>query len=256
MSDLFSLKGKKGLIIGIANKDSIAYGCAKIMRDAGAELAVTYLNEKSEKYVKPLAEDVDASIFMPCNVQKPGELEAVFEKIEKEWGQLDFLVHSIAFASMDDLHGRLVDCSLEGFQLAMDVSCHSLMRMTKLAEPLMKDGGSILSMSYLGAERVVDNYAAMGPVKAALESSTRYLANELVGKGIRVNCVSPGPIMTRAASGIKDFDKLMGGVTARIPSYNVGPDDIGAVSTFLVTDAAKTLTGYVYYVDDGYSTLG
>ncbi len=256
MSDLFSLKGKKGLIIGIANKDSIAYGCAKIMRDAGAELAVTYLNEKSEKYVKPLAEDVDASIFMPCNVQKPGELEAVFEKIEKEWGQLDFLVHSIAFASMDDLHGRLVDCSLEGFQLAMDVSCHSLMRMTKLAEPLMKDGGSILSMSYLGAERVVDNYAAMGPVKAALESSTRYLANELVGKGIRVNCVSPGPIMTRAASGIKDFDKLMGGVTDRIPSYNVGPDDIGAVSTFLVTDAAKTLTGYVYYVDDGYSTLG
>ncbi len=256
MSDLFSLKGKKGLIIGVANKDSIAYGCAKVMRDAGAELAITYLNEKSEKYVKPLADDVDASIFMPCNVQKPGELEAVFEKIEKEWGQLDFLVHSIAFASMEDLHGRLVDCSLEGFQLAMDVSCHSLMRMTKLAEPLMKDGGSILSMSYLGAERVVDNYAAMGPVKAALESSTRYLANELVGKGIRVNCVSPGPIMTRAASGIKDFDKLMGGVTDRIPSYNVGPDDIGAVSTFLVTDAAKTLTGYVYYVDDGYSTLG
>ncbi len=256
MSDLFSLKGKKGLIIGVANKDSIAYGCAKVMRDAGAELAITYLNEKSEKYVRPLADDVDASIFMPCNVQQPGELEAVFEKIEKEWGQLDFLVHSIAFASMDDLHGRLVDCSLEGFQLAMDVSCHSLMRMTKLAEPLMKEGGSILSMSYLGAERVVDNYAAMGPVKAALESSTRYLANELVGKGIRVNCVSPGPIMTRAASGIKDFDKLMGGVTARIPSYNVGPEDIGAVSTFLVTDAAKTLTGYVYYVDDGFSTLG
>lgn len=256
MSDLFSLKGKKGLIIGVANKDSIAYGCAKIMRDAGAELAITYLNEKSEKYVKPLADDVDASIFMPCNVQQPGELEAVFEKIEKEWGQLDFLVHSIAFASMDDLHGRLVDCSLEGFQLAMDVSCHSLLRMTKLAEPLMKEGGSILSMSYLGSERVVDNYAAMGPVKAALESSTRYLANELVGKGIRVNCVSPGPIMTRAASGIKDFDKLMDGVTARIPSYNVGPEDIGAVSTFLVTDAAKTLTGYVYYVDDGYSTLG
>ena len=256
MSELFSLKGKKGLIVGIANKDSIAYGCAKHMRDAGAELAITYLNEKSEKYVKPLADDVDASIFMPCNVQAEGELEAVFKAIEEKWGKLDFLVHSIAFASMDDLHGRLVDCSLDGFQLAMDVSCHSLMRMTKLAEPLMKDGGSIISMSYLGSERAVDNYAAMGPVKAALESSTRYIAYELNSKGIRVNCVSPGPIMTRAASGIKDFDKLMASVTDRIPNYNIGPDDVGAVSTFLVTDAAKSLTGYVYYVDDGYSTLG
>lgn len=255
MSDLFSLKGKKGLIIGIANKQSIALGCAKLMREAGADLAVTYLDERSEKYVRPLAEEVEASIIMPCNVQTPGELEAVFEKIEKEWGKLDFLVHSIAFASMDDLHGRLVDCSLEGFQLAMDISCHSLMRMTKLAEPLMKDGGSIISMSYLGSERVVENYAAMGPVKAALESSTRYIAQELCAKGIRVNCVSPGPIKTRAASGIKDFSDLMKQVSDKIPSYDVTPEDVGAISTFLVTDAAKALTGYVYYVDDGFSTL-
>ncbi len=256
MSQLFSLKGKKGLIVGIANKDSIAYGCAKHMRDAGAELAITYLNEKSEKYVRPLAEEVEASIIMPCNVQTEGELEAVFAEIEQKWGKLDFLVHSIAFASKDDLHGRLVDCSLDGFQLAMDVSCHSLLRMTKLAEPLMKDGGSIISMSYLGAERAVENYAAMGPVKAALESSTRYLAYELNTKGIRVNCVSPGPIMTRASSGIKDFDKLISSVTDRIPNYQIGPDEVGAVSTFLVTDASKSLTGNVYYVDNGYSTLG
>ena len=256
MSEIFSLEGKKGLIIGIANKQSIALGCARMMKAAGAELAITYLNERSDKYVRPFAEELEAPIYMPCDVQQPGELEAVFEEIEKKWGKLDFLVHSIAFASKDDLHGRLVDCSLEGFQLAMDVSCHSLMRMTRLAEPLMKDGGSILSMSYLGSERAVENYGAMGPVKAALESSTRYMAHELREKNIRVNCVSPGPIKTRAASGIKDFSELLGSVGDKIPNYNVTPEDVGAISTFLVTDAAKAFTGYVYYVDEGYSTLG
>ncbi len=257
MSNLFSLEGKKGLIVGIANDDSIAYGCGKQLRELGAEIAVTYLNEKSEQYVKPLADNIGASIFEKCNVQKEGELEAVFEKIEQEWGQLDFLIHSIAFASMDDLHGRLTDCSLDGFLLAMDVSCHSLMRMAKLAEPLMKNGGSIMSMSYLGSERVIENYNAMGPVKAALESSTRYLAAELAEKRIRVNCISPGPLRTRAASGIKDFDSLIALAESKVPHYNeISIDDVGALSAFLVSDAAKALNGYIYYVDGGFSTHG
>lgn len=257
MSDLFSLKGKKGLIVGIANDESIAYGCAKQIKSLGGEIAVTYLNEKAEQYVKPLADDVGATIFEKCNVQKEGELEAVFEKIEKQWGKLDFLIHSIAFASMDDLHGRLVDCSLDGFLMSMDVSCHSLLRMAKLAEPLMTDGGSIMSMSYLGSERVIENYNAMGPVKAALESATRYLAAELAEKRIRVNCISPGPLPTRAASGIKDFDSLIELAKNKVPHYeDINIDDVGALSAFLISDAAKALNGYVYYVDGGFSIYG
>lgn len=257
MSELFSLKGKKGLIVGIANEGSIAYGCGKQLKSLGAEIAVTYLNEKAEKYVKPLADELDAKIFMPCNVQKEGELEAVFAEIEKQWGKLDFLIHSIAFASMDDLHGRLTDCSLDGFLMSMDVSCHSLLRMTKLAEPLMKDGGSIMSMSYLGSERVIKNYNAMGPVKAALESSTRYLAAELAENKIRVNCISPGPLPTRAASGIKDFDELIDLARSKVPNYDsISIDDVGALSAFLVSDASRALSGYVYYVDGGFSTYG
>ncbi len=257
MSGIFDLNGKKGLVIGMANQDSIAYACAKKFRAAGAELAVTYLNEKAEKYVRPLADEVEASLFLPCNVQKEGELEAVFAEIEKKWGKLDFLVHSIAFAPLEDLHGRLVDCSLNGFLMAMDVSCHSLMRMTKLAEPLMKDGGSILSMTYHGSQQVVTNYQVMGPAKAALESSTRYLAAELAEKRIRVNCISPGPLRTRAASGIKDFEELMQFAESRVANYgDVSQDDVGNMAAFLVSDAAKALSGYNYYVDGGLSTIG
>ncbi|THB64831.1 MAG: enoyl-[acyl-carrier-protein] reductase FabI [Spirochaetaceae bacterium] len=257
MSGIVDLNGKKGLVIGMANQDSIAYACAKKFRAAGAELAVTYLNEKAEKYVRPLAEDVQASIIVPCNVQVEGELEAVFAEIEKKWGKLDFLVHSIAFAPLQDLHGRLTDCSLEGFLMAMDVSCHSLMRMTKLAEPLMKDGGSIISMTYHGSQQVIENYQVMGPAKAALESSTRYLAAELAEKRIRVNCISPGPLRTRAASGIKDFENLMQFAEKRVANYSdISQEDVGNMAAFLVSDAAKALSGYNYYVDGGLSTIG
>ena len=205
------LKGKKALVVGIANEHSIAYGCAKAFRELEADLAVTYLNEKSKQYVAPLAEALQAPIFMPLDVTQPEQLEALFAEIKQKWGRLDILVHSIAFAPQADLHGGLVDCSAEGFAKAMDISCHSFIRMAKLAAPLMDQGGAMFAMSYHGANAVVPNYNVMGPVKAALESSCRYLAYELGHKGIRVHAISPGPLKTRAASGVKDFDLLLNG---------------------------------------------
>lgn len=254
---MFNLQGKKGLVVGIANHQSIAFGCARAFKLCGAELAVTYLNEKAEPHVKPMAQMVAAPIFMPLDVEKEGELEAVFARIEQEWGKLDFLVHSIAFAPKDDLHGRVTDCSREGFMRAMDISCHSFVRMAKLAEPLMKDGGCLLTMSYLGADEVIDNYGIMGPVKAALQSATRYLSSELGPKGIRVHAISPGPLQTRAASGIPEFQKLMNDAVERAPLHTlVSPDDVGALSAFLVSDLAKTITGGTIYVDGGYHIVG
>lgn len=247
-----NLKGKKGLIIGVANEHSIAYGCAKACQEQGAELALTYLNDKAKPYVEPLAIGLNSTMFMPCDVSVKGQLEAVFEGIESHWGELDFLVHSIAFAPLADLQGRLVDSSKAGFLQAMDISCHSFMRMAKLAEPLMKNGGSLFSMSYLGSQRVVENYNLMGPVKAALESSVRYLAMELGPKNIRVHGVSPGPIATRAASGIKGFDNLLAQSQSHaILNHHLNIDDVGALQAFLASDAAKALTGQIYYVDGG-----
>ena len=188
------LRGRRGLVVGIANEHSIAFGCAAKLRAFGAELAITYLNEKSEPYVRPLAEELKASLVLPLDVEQPGQLEAVFDRIRETWGRLDFLIHSIAFAPRADLHGRVVDCSVEGFLQAMRVSCYSFIEMSRLAEPLMTEGGSLLTMSYYGADKVVNNYNMMGPVKAALEASTRYLAAELGEKGIRVFAVSPGPL--------------------------------------------------------------
>ncbi len=257
MSLSFSLAGKKGLVVGIANEHSIAYGCARAFRDAGAELAITYLNAKAEPYVRPLAEAVNAPIFVPCDVREAGQLESVFETIEKTWGRLDFLLHSIAFAPREDLHGRVVDSSSEGFLMAMDVSCHSFIRMAKLAEPLMTDGGALLTMSYFGAEKVVEDYNLMGPVKAALECSTRYMAAELGPKNIRLHIVSPGPLKTRAASGINRFDELLEKAASRAPERHlVSIEDVGAVSAFLVSDAAQSLTGNIIYVDAGYNIIG
>ena len=254
---MFNLQGKKGLVVGIANHQSIAFGCARAFKLCGADLAVTYLNEKAQPHVKPLADMVAAPIFLPLDVEKDGQLEAVYETIEKEWGKLDFLVHSIAFAPKDDLHGRVTDCSREGFMRAMDISCHSFVRMAKLAEPLMKDGGCLLTMSYLGADEVIDNYGIMGPVKAALQSVTRYLSSELGPKGIRVHAISPGPLQTRAASGIPEFQKLMDEAVERAPLHTlVSPDDVGALSAFLVSDLAKTITGGTIYVDGGYHIVG
>lgn len=254
---MFNLNGKKGLVVGVANNKSIAYGCAKAFSLCGADLAITYLNAKSEQYVRPLAEMLDAKLTLPLDVEKDDELENVFAEIEKKWGKLDFLLHSIAFAPKDDLHGRVTDCSREGFMRAMDISCHSFVRMAKLAEPLMKEGGCLLTMSYMGADEVIENYGVMGPVKAALQSASRYLAAELGPKGIRVHAVSPGPLQTRAASGIKDFDKLMEEAVERSPLHTlVSIEDIGALSAYLVSDVAKTLTGGTIHIDGGFHIVG
>lgn len=254
---LINLEGKRGLVVGIANRNSIAYGCAKAFRALGAELAITYLNAKSAPHVWPLAEELQAGIVQPCDVRIDGELEAVFDQIRKTWGRLDFLLHSIAFAPKDDLHNRVVDCSRDGFMLAMDVSCHSFIRMARLAEPLMTDGGCLMTVSFYGSEKVVEHYNMMGPVKAALESSTRYMAAELGSKGIRVHTLSPGPLATRAASGIDRFDELMARTADRVPSRQlVSIDDVGAYAAFLASDAAKALTGSLAYIDNGYNILG
>ncbi|WP_207477196.1 enoyl-ACP reductase FabI [Arenibaculum pallidiluteum] len=251
------LKGKKGLVVGIANQHSIAYGCARAFRRLGADLAVTYLNEKAKPYVAPLAEELGAPILMPCDVSAPGQLEAVFEEIGRRWGKLDFALHSIAFAPMADLHGRVVDCSREGFTTAMDISCHSFIRMARLAEPLMRDGGTLFTMSYYGAEKVVPHYNIMGPVKAALEATTRYMAAELGPKGIRVHAISPGPLKTRAASGIDHFDELMSRVEAAAPAHRlVEIEDVGLTTALLATDAGRLVTGSTTYVDGGYHVVG
>jgi enoyl-[acyl-carrier protein] reductase I len=252
-----SLSGMKGLVVGIANEHSIAYGCAKAFHNAGADLAITYLNAKAEPYVRPLAEELQSPIIAACDVREPGQLEALFARIEKEWGKLDFLLHSIAFAPMEDLHSRVVDCSQSGFALAMDVSCHSFIRMAHLAEPLMKDGGCLLTVTFYGSEKVVEEYNLMGPVKAALEASVRYMAAELGQKKIRVHALSPGPLKTRAASGIDRFDSLLERTRERTPEHHlVSIDDVGNVAAFLVDDAAKALTGNLEYVDGGYHILG
>jgi enoyl-[acyl-carrier protein] reductase I len=254
---LLDLKGKKGLVVGIANDQSIAYGCAKHCRAYGADLAITYLNEKSEKWVRPLAEGLDADIVMPCDVREEGELEAVFAEIEKKWGKLDFVIHSIAFANREDLHGRVTDCSRDGFMLAMDVSCHSFMRMARLAEPLMTAGGCLITVSFYGGRKVVEHYNVMGPVKAALESATKYMAAELGEKGIRVVALSPGPLKTRAASGIDRFDELMEAAAARAPTHQLATiDDCGSFAAYLVSDLAKAVTGTTLFIDGGYHIVG
>jgi enoyl-[acyl-carrier protein] reductase I len=258
MSELRSdvLAGQRALVLGVANQHSIAYGCARVLRRLGAEVALTYGNEKSRAYVEPLAKELDAPILECCDVSKPGQLEAVFDRVRETWGGLDIALHSIAFAPKDDLHGRVVDSSSEGFGVAMDISCHSFIRMARLAEPLMPNGGTLLAMSYHGANKVVPNYNLMGPVKAALESVVRYLAYELGSKHIRVHAVSPGPLKTRAASGLKDFDVLLAEASNRSPIGElIDIDDVGLTTAFLATPFARRLTGTVTYVDGGLSIM-
>lgn len=246
------LQGKRGLILGIANTQSIAAGCARAFAKAGAQLAVTYQNERARPHVSPVVEDIDADLFLPLDLTVAGELERVFEVIAEHWGGLDFLLHSIAYCPQADLHGRVTDCSQAGFTTAMDISCHSFIRAARLAEPLMPDGGSLLTMSYYGAEKVVDHYNIMGPVKAALESVTRYMAVELGSKGIRVNALSPGPIATRAASGIAHFDTLIDDAVARAPGHRlVTIEEVGDTAAFLVSDAASGITGDICHIDAG-----
>lgn len=256
MPALLDLAGKKGLILGIANEHSIAYGCANVFRHAGAELAITYANKKAYPYVRPLAEQLDAPIIMPCDVRDEVEMTALFEAVKKEWGTLDFLLHSIAFAPKADLQARVTDCSQNGFLEAMDISCHSFIRLAKLAEPLMTNGGSLLTVTYIGSMEVVKNYGLMGPVKAALESSVRYLAAELGEKNIRVNALSPSAIKTRAGSGITDFDELLKETAVKMPLHRmIDLNDIGNFATFLVSDLSKNITGGVHMVDGGYQII-
>jgi enoyl-[acyl-carrier protein] reductase I len=256
LSSLALLKGKKALVTGIANDQSIAWGCAKAFRAFGADVAVTYLNDKSKPYVEPLAKELKAPIFMPLDLQRDGQLEAVFDKIATQWGKLDLCLHSIAFAPKQDLQGRVVDCSKEGFLLAMEISCWSFIRMAKLAEPLMKQGGALFTMTYYGSQMVVEHYNIMGPVKAALESATRYLAAELGPKGIRVHAISPGPLKTRAASGITAFDELLNKAQSKAPTRSlVSVDDVGIAVAFLGMDGAKLITGETLYIDGGYHII-
>jgi enoyl-[acyl-carrier protein] reductase I len=246
------LTGHKALVVGIANDQSIAYGCAKAFREAGAELAVTWLNEKARNYVEPLARELEAPITGALDVAVPGQLEAMFDQVRTRWGKLDILVHSIAFAPLDDLRGGLLDCSAEGFAKAMDISCHSFVRMARLAAPLMADGGTMFAMSYLGANRVVPNYNVMGPVKAALEASCRYLAYELGPRRIRVHAISPGPLKTRAASGLKDFELLLNEAAQKAPLGElVDIMDVGWACAYLATPFAHRITGGTVYVDGG-----
>jgi enoyl-[acyl-carrier protein] reductase I len=251
---MFSLKGQKALIVGIANEHSIAWGCAKALKTQGADLAVTWLNDKAEPHVRPLAEALGASIMAPLDVGKNGEMEALFAEIGRKWGRLDTLLHSIAFAPKADLHGRVVDCSADGFAQAMDISVHSFLRMIRQAEPLMADGGTCLSVSFFGSSRVVRHYNMMGPVKAALESAVRYAAAELGEKGIRVHALSPGPMATRAASGIDHFDELLSAAASRAPTRRLATiGDVGAMAAFLASPEALHLTGGVHDIDGGFS---
>jgi len=250
------LEGKRGLIVGIANEQSIAWGCAKAFRAFGAEVAVTYLNEKARRYVEPLARELDAEIFMPLNVGVDAEVEAVFEQIRQRWGRLDYLVHSIAFSPKEALQGRVVDVRRDGFLTTMDVSCWSFIRMAHLAEPLMTRGGSIFTMTYYGSQMVVENYNIMGVAKAALECAVRYIAAELGPKGIRVHAISPGPLATRAASGIPEFDALLDKAKSKAPARSlVSIDDVGVATAFLAHDAARLITGDTLYVDGGYHVI-
>ena len=259
MNDLTSLRDKKGLVVGIANHQSIAYGCARACRAAGAELAVTYLNDKAHGHVAPLAQELEAELLLPLDVRDASQAAALFQAIDQRWGKLDFLIHSIAWSPKEDLHGRLVDSSGHGFTKAMDISCHSFIRLARMAEPLMQKagGGDLVTMSYYGAEKVVENYNLMGPVKAALECSVRYMAAELGPENIRVYAISPGPMETRAAAGIKGFDTLMDSAATRSPLHRLSTtEEVGQLTAFLVSDAATGLSGNVIHVDAGYHVMG
>lgn len=250
--ELLDLSGRKGLVVGIANDRSLAWPAALHFRQAGAELALTYVGARAKPYVAPLADRIEAPIFMPCDVGHPGDLEAVFAAIADLWGRLDFVLHAVGKVRPEDLRGRLTDCSQQGFAEAMTVSVHSLIRIAQLAEPLMPQGGSLITLSYLGAERVVEHYNVMGPVKAALESSVRYLAHELGPRGIRVNAISAGPVATRAASGLAGSSALLA-ASARVAPLrrNIETDEVGRAALLLASDYTAAVTGEVLHVDAG-----
>lgn len=259
MTPIVNLKGKVGLITGIANEKSISTGVAEACAQAGATLIITYQNDKTRAFIEPVLSRLGVTDAFLLDVTKPETMDEAFAAIDARYGKLDFALHSMAFAKRDDLHGRVVDTSPDGFALAMDVSTHSFVRLAKMAEPLMvkAGGGALVTMTYLGSEKVIPNYGVMGLCKAALEAATRYLAAELGEKNIRVNAVSPGPLMTRAASGIAGFDGLMASAVERSPMHSlVTPEDIGALTAFLVSDAGRLISGGVHFVDAGYNIMG
>ncbi|PLY02635.1 MAG: enoyl-[acyl-carrier-protein] reductase FabI [Desulfuromonas sp.] len=251
------LKGKRGLIVGVANDISIAWGIAQQLHAAGAELAFTYLNEALEKRVRPLAESLGSKIILPCDVGSDEQVKAVYDELEKQWGELDFVVHAVAFANREDLKNPFSETSREGFALAMDISAYSLLPVTRYAVPLMKNGGSVVSLTYLGAVRTIPNYNVMGVAKAALEASTRYLAAELGEKGIRVNAISAGPIKTLAASGIGKFKEKLKMMDEKAPlRRTVTQEEVGKSALYLISDLGSGVTGEIHYVDAGYNILG
>ncbi len=251
------LSGRKGLVVGIANEHSLGWAAARRFRSAGADLAMTYYNDKAKARLEPLANELGAQLFLPCDVAAAGEPESVFREIERSWGRLDFLLHSVAWARKGALHRRLLDCPAELFAESMLVSCHSFIRMARLAEPLMPRGGSLMTMTYYGAEKVVEHYDVMGPVKAALEASVRYLAHELGPGGIRVNAISAGAVRTRAASGIEHFDELLDESARRSPlRRTVESDEVGRAALFLASENSAAITGEILHVDAGFHIEG
>ena len=251
------MQGKKVLIVGIANDKSIAYGCAKKLREQGAELAITYLNDKAERFVRPLAEELDARIVMPLDVSKDGEMEAVFNTCNEVWGKLDGVIHSLAFCPLEDLHAPLSECTRDGYLQAMDVSCYSFIEMARYAKSMMPDGGNLISFSYLGSALATGDYNIMGCAKASLEAATRYLARDLGPQGIMVNCISPGTIATRAAGGIKDFDKMLEinkemSCDGELPTI----DEVGNAALYFMSDLSQGVTGQIHYVDHGVCIVG
>ena len=252
------LDGKKAAIFGVANDRSIAWAISEALHAEGAELAFTFAGEILEKRVRPLAEGIGSRIILPCDVTKDEEIEKVFTRLKQEWGGLDIMIHAIAFANKEDLANPYVQTSRHGFHLAMDVSAYSMVALARHAAPLMEGrGGSMLTLTYMGSEKVIPNYNVMGVAKAALEASVRYLAHDLGPKGIRVNAISAGPIRTLAASGIADFKEMLHHVSERAPlKRNIDAAEVGKTALFLCSEWGSAITGEVLHVDAGYSIMG
>ena len=251
------MAGKKGLIMGVANERSIAWGIAKACHDNGAEVAFTFQGDALEKRVRPLATSIGSDIILPCDVTNPASIDATFAEIEKRWGKLDFVVHAIAFSNKEELKGRYLDTSADNFALTMNVSCYSFTAVAQRAVPLMKDGGSLLTLTYYGAERVIPHYNVMGVAKAALEASVRYLAADLGEQKIRVNAISAGPIKTLAFAGINDGRYILKWNELNSPlKRNVTTEEVGNAGLYLLSDLGTAVTGEVMHVDAGYHVVG
>ena len=250
--------GKKALILGVANERSLAWSIAKHLHLGGAKLAFTYMGDALKKRVRPLAQSVDADLIEPCNVADDTQIDALFQQVKKKWDNLDFLIHSVAFANKEDLEGRFVNTSRDGFRLALDISAYSLIALAKRAEPLMEGrGGSIITLSYYGAQKVIPNYNVMGVAKSALESSVRYLAYDLGSKKIRVNAISAGPVKTLAAAGIRNFRDMLSNAEQKNPlQENISADDVGSLAAFLCSSHGRHITGSTLYVDSGAHIMG